>query len=478
MAFILAPTDDCTLPMIGISIKEDHEEWKEQLDCMLHRGDVYVEVPISGYLSEAAIKRIGEHARMKGLKREDFIISTSITVPEDAGAAVALVKEFVDHFCTHIDLLYLENPVGLKGTDPMTIYNTAPAGTHPKIRKVTDMFKRMREGYLKVTPRIMENLRMLWRVLEVELVSTGAVHNLGLRHFSQEQVEKLLKGGVRHRPLALQAEVNPYREQRDLRCWCQEANIPLVGIHPYGSPLHVPSKDMPFLWKHPKVIKIAERVGVGPKVILSRHILQSRLRMVYDNTELFLPSFMTENIWRFQLTHGQMNKLGKLSKLPHKHPLGKYELLRVIDPSWPFSFPEETVKGGIRGEGTEANYKGDEEAEHKNIDEIKQAEDSGMMINKELKEERHEKKKIPKVAEREIEMIEVYREEITTEREGEESTGKEEETEVEKGNTGEEVDEEEMEKEEEERSERVKYILSVGGWGLAADTAIRRLRPD
>lgn len=38
-----------------------------------------------------------------------------ITVPEDAGAAVALVKEFVDHFCTHIDLLYLQNPVGLQG---------------------------------------------------------------------------------------------------------------------------------------------------------------------------------------------------------------------------------------------------------------------------------------------------------------------------------------------------------------------------
>lgn len=51
---------------------------------------------------------------------------------------------------------------------------------------------------------------------------------------------------------------------------------------------------MPFLWEHPKVLRIAERVGVGPKVILSRHILQSRLRMVYDNTELLLPSFMTE----------------------------------------------------------------------------------------------------------------------------------------------------------------------------------------
>ncbi|XP_045120934.1 1,5-anhydro-D-fructose reductase-like [Portunus trituberculatus] len=322
MAFTVTPADHCGLPMIGINVKEDHEEWKEQLDWMLQRGDVYVEVPISGSLSEAAIKRIGEHAASKGLKRGDFIISTSITVPEDAGAAVALVKEFVDHFCTHIDLLYLENPVGLKGTDPMAIYNTAPAGTHPDIHKVTDMFDRKCDGSLKVTPRIIENLRLLWRALEMELVATGAVHNLGLRHFSQEQVENLLKGGVRYRPLALQAEINPYREQRDLRCWCQEANISLVAIHPYGSPLHVPSKDMPFLWKHPKVIKIAERVGVGPKVILSRHILQSRLRMVYDNTELFLPSFMTENIWRFQLTHGQMNKLGKLSKLSLKHPLG------------------------------------------------------------------------------------------------------------------------------------------------------------
>ncbi|MPC18853.1 1,5-anhydro-D-fructose reductase [Portunus trituberculatus] len=269
-----------------------------------------------------------------------------------------------------------------------------------------------------------------------------AVHNLGLRHFSQEQVENLLKGGVRYRPLALQAEINPYREQRDLRCWCQEANISLVAIHPYGSPLHVPSKDMPFLWKHPKVIKIAERVGVGPKVILSRHILQSRLRMVYDNTELFLPSFMTENIWRFQLTHGQMNKLGKLSKLSLKHPLGKYELQRVIDPCWPFFFPEERIRGDVHGGGMERNCKEDEEAERKNIEEINQAKDSGVMINKEVKEEWHEEKKRKKAMDREIEMRQVYGEESIVEREEEEGIDKEEREEEEE-NTGEEVDEEE-----------------------------------
>ena len=46
--------------------------------------------------------------------------------------------------------------------------------------------------------------------------------------------------GVKHHPLALQAEINPYCDQYDLRCWCQEANIALVGIHPYGNPFHVP----------------------------------------------------------------------------------------------------------------------------------------------------------------------------------------------------------------------------------------------
>ena len=51
----------------------------------------------------------------------------------------------------------------------MTIYNTSFNGTHPEIRKVNHMFQRMPDGHLRVMPRIMVNLRMLWDALEVEV---------------------------------------------------------------------------------------------------------------------------------------------------------------------------------------------------------------------------------------------------------------------------------------------------------------------
>ncbi|XP_050711871.1 golgin subfamily A member 6-like protein 22 [Eriocheir sinensis] len=430
MPFTVTLNDGCHLPMIGFRVKEEHDEWEEQLDWVLHHSDRYFEVPLAGCLTEEAMKKIGNHARKTKLTRKDFIISTSIIVPEDVGGSVTMVKEFVAHFGTHIDLLYLENPVGLKGTDPMAIYSTSPDGTHPKIRKLSHMFRRRAEGQLRVTPRITENLWKLWRVLEDELVATGKVHSLGLRYFSKEQVDALLKARVKHRPLALQAEVNPYCSQTDLRDWCQEANIPLVGIHPYGNPHHIPSKEMPFLWENSKVIMTAERVGVGPKVILSRHILQSRLRMVYDNTELLLPHFMIENIWRFSLTPGQMNKLGRLSKLPLKNPVSKYGLMCVIDPWWPYCFVKEekeyrkegketkvgrkkVVKIGIRKEKVADEFK--KKWKEKKVKEKEASEDRRKDENGRKKKKKKRVKKVQARKEEEKEAIELKQKEEETE---------------------------------------------------------------
>lgn len=51
----------------------------------------------------------------------------------------------------------------------MIIYDTLLDGTHPEIHKIDDMFKRRTDGWLRVTPKITENLRKLWVVLEKEV---------------------------------------------------------------------------------------------------------------------------------------------------------------------------------------------------------------------------------------------------------------------------------------------------------------------
>ncbi|KAG0728244.1 hypothetical protein GWK47_032887 [Chionoecetes opilio] len=154
LAFTIALEDGCRLPMIGISVKEVHDEWDDQLDSVLQQSGRYFEVPVAGPLSEAAMKRIGRHARREGLARKDIIISTSIAVPEDAGAGVALVKAFLDHFTTHIELLYIENPVGLKGESRRSLefqYRISHNLISSIIPEVCDaLFAVLRGTYLKL----------------------------------------------------------------------------------------------------------------------------------------------------------------------------------------------------------------------------------------------------------------------------------------------------------------------------------------
>lgn len=93
-------------------------------------------------------------------------------------------------------MVYLENPVGLRGTDPMIMYARGEDGTHPALRKVDMMFQRGTEfpKSLMVPPEhLTQDILAVWTFMEHKVLQDGLANALGLKHFNARQIKSILR---------------------------------------------------------------------------------------------------------------------------------------------------------------------------------------------------------------------------------------------------------------------------------------------
>ncbi|KAG7166040.1 hypothetical protein Hamer_G011977, partial [Homarus americanus] len=278
--------DQMKMPMIGMNIIRSHGHFDRQLIDTFKFGHRHIEIPIKGNLSEKVVTCLFNFCLKRHLYLDRFFLSTSIPVPKDPQETLDDIRHLYTRLGNHpVDVLFLENPVGLQGSDPKAIFHKNFDGTYPEFISDNDIYQRNEDSTLLVTPTIKQNLWGVWRFLETEVVEAKMVRHLGLRNFTQLQILKLLRE-VKVWPRVIQTEINLYNMREDLRMMCKRLNITVCAIHPFGNPHYVSKKAKPILKENKLVMRLADLQDVDAKMIIMRHLYQSKIPVVFDNWKL------------------------------------------------------------------------------------------------------------------------------------------------------------------------------------------------
>nr|XP_053626983.1 uncharacterized protein LOC128684745 [Cherax quadricarinatus] len=325
---------------------ENHSELIQQLKDTFRFGHRHLDIPISGEVSDIVLKQLRRFCSSNCYSFNRFFITTSIPVPVRLDDALKLIHDFYERLDkTPVDVLYLENPVGLEGSDPLTIFQSLRYGTYWNVLDEGDIFRRDEDtGTLCVIPDILQNLWAIWDYLARYVLGCRLAHNLGLKNFSQPQIEKLLEEATVH-PRVLQVEVNLYSMKEELRSMCQENNIAVCAIHPFGNPFYVPRTGKPALIHNPLVNRMADVMDIDAKIVLLCHLYQAQIPFVLDNDMMIGIGWMFQQIQNIKLTECRMKRLCRINNL-NPRPIGRRKLLASVtdepeiqkDSLWPFCF--------------------------------------------------------------------------------------------------------------------------------------------
>jgi D-xylose reductase len=119
-----------------------------------------------------------------------------------------------------------------------------------------------------------------WKALE-ELVDQGVVRSIGVSNFSTQLLYDLLSY-ARHPVSSLQVEHHPYLVQDTLITMAQEEGIAVTGYSTFGPQsfmellpsFRARAENVPMLFDHPVIQKIAKAHGVSPGRVLLRWATQ------------------------------------------------------------------------------------------------------------------------------------------------------------------------------------------------------------
>ncbi|XP_045106491.1 aldose reductase-related protein 2-like isoform X2 [Portunus trituberculatus] len=331
------------LPTLGVNIIKNHKNLVRQLKELRQAGVQHIQVPLSDQLSATVLQLVCDFFKKKkcGMK---FFISTSVVVPEEPALLVQRLEELYLYLGQRpVDLLLLENPVGLRGSNYTQIYNKNEDGTWPPVRR---LFQRSSDGQLVIPPNIMQNLSTVWRLLETELwfqvIKRGLAMHLGLRNFTLFQIQELLNV-VKLKPIIVQAELNLYFRQKKLRSFCSNNNITVCAIYPFGSP-YTDSRNLPVLTQHRSVRSIAHKLDTSPKAVLLRYLLVYDIPVVIDNSMARGAAHLIQTVYEIKLEEKHMEKLSAVQQSQPKRVLTEFELWQKKFPLWPFYIKNEEEK--------------------------------------------------------------------------------------------------------------------------------------
>ncbi|XP_063888327.1 aldose reductase-related protein 2-like isoform X2 [Scylla paramamosain] len=323
-------------PTLGVNIIKNHKNLVRQLKELRQAGVQHIQVPLSDQLSATVLQLVCDFFKKKkcGMK---FFISASVVVPEEPAVLVQRLEELYLYLGQRpVDLLLLENPVGLRGSNYTQIYNKNEDGTWPPVRR---LFQRGSDGQLVIPPNIMQNLSTVWRLLETEVIKRGLAVHLGLRNFTLIQIQELLNV-VKLKPIIVQAELNLYFRQKKLRSFCSNNNITVCAIYPFGSP-YTDSRNLPVLTQHRSVRSIAHKLDTSPKAVLLRYLLVYDIPVVIDNSMARGAAHLFQTVYEIKLEEKHMEKLSAVQQSQPKRVLTEFELWQKKFPLWPFYIENE-----------------------------------------------------------------------------------------------------------------------------------------
>ncbi|XP_045583276.1 uncharacterized protein [Procambarus clarkii] len=360
------------MPPIGINFTKNHCELTKQIKNAIRFRNYYVdnpdpdkdfkvekqlchlEIPIAGEVSDIVVSRLRKFCSKHYYTMDYFFITTSIPVPKNLDADLKLIRDLYERLDKKpVDVLYLENPVGLEGSDPKGIFQRARENPYTRMEVERDIF--MREEYygsLLITPDILQNLWAVWQWLTDYVIRGKLALNLGLKNFSQPQIEKLLQE-CECFPRVVQVELNPYCLREELRQMCAQRNIVVCAIHPFGNPLCVPSVYKTALPDNSVVKKVADYFDIDPKILLLTFLFYSKIPFVLDNDRMIGIGWMLQHVPNIKVTEFRMSCLARLGDFNQDVP-GRQELSETpsdeakekMDPLWPFCFVKSKHRDG------------------------------------------------------------------------------------------------------------------------------------
>ena len=155
-----------------------------------------------------------------------------------------------------------------------------------------------------------------WRALQ-ELHAEGLATDIGVSNCTAAQISEMLElGGTP--PAVNQVEFHPYLQQPELRAFCAEHGITMMGYSPLGSGDSYSGASFPVdmgctLLENPAVLEVARRHGKSAAQVLIRFSLQSGFVCIPKSSR---PARVAENfdVLDFELTERDMQLLEILDR--------------------------------------------------------------------------------------------------------------------------------------------------------------------
>lgn len=180
----------------------------------------------------------------------------------------------------YIDLYLIHFPVALKYIEPEKLRYPVSTSLCPFYVAANIMKAWWGDAEQKTIETDKVPISETWKALE-ELVDEGVVRSIGVSNFSTQLLYDLLSY-ARHPVSSLQIEHHPYLVQETLITMAQEEGIAVTGYSTFGpqSFMELPpsfrarAEQVPMLFDHPVIQKIAKTHGVSPGQILLRWATQ------------------------------------------------------------------------------------------------------------------------------------------------------------------------------------------------------------
>jgi diketogulonate reductase-like aldo/keto reductase len=172
-----------------------------------------------------------------------------------------------------------------------------------------DKDEAIKAGFAKTLPHHQINIPIeeTWRAME-SLVEKGLVKAIGLSNFKISTIKHILSF-AKIRPAVLQVEGHVYLQQRELRKFCDEEGIVIMGYMNLGAGIH------PQVTKDPTVMEIAKTLGRSPADVCLRWPVQAGFAIPPKS---YTPSRIRSNL-KAALDPLPEWAMDKIANISHQH---------------------------------------------------------------------------------------------------------------------------------------------------------------